>query len=293
MIEADPVLGFHGPASMMWRVNREAVLLGAGPTALLLQIAHPLVAEAVAAHSDFRSDPLGRLRRTLDTTLRIVFGDGATAGRAVDRLNRIHSAIEGDTLDPASTVATGASDYRALDPELLQWVQATLLVTSVRAYEAWVAPLTEADREAFWTEARAVGERLGIPAAVSPATWTELVDWFEACLGPAGPITVTPTARSLSGAILRPPLPLIPGPLLDVAMLPGLDLLPPRLRREFGIPASTPRHLLTAAMTRGIRAWVRVLPANVRAMPQARAADRRCQRSRRSGSSATIAPATP
>jgi len=64
---AEPVLGFYGPHSVMWRINREAVLLGAGPAALLLQVAHPLIALGVARHSDFRTDPFGRLRRTLAT----------------------------------------------------------------------------------------------------------------------------------------------------------------------------------------------------------------------------------
>ena len=30
---AHPVLGFYGPDTMMWRINREAVLLGSGPAA--------------------------------------------------------------------------------------------------------------------------------------------------------------------------------------------------------------------------------------------------------------------
>ena len=64
LLEPDPSLGFYGPGTAMWRVNREAVLLGAGPAALLLQIAHPHVAEGVAHHSDFQSDPWRRLRRT-------------------------------------------------------------------------------------------------------------------------------------------------------------------------------------------------------------------------------------
>ena len=82
------MLGFYGPHSVMWRINREAVLLGAGPASLLLQVAHPLIAAGVAQHSDFASDPFGRLRRTLATTLDLVFGDGPTAERAVRRLNR-------------------------------------------------------------------------------------------------------------------------------------------------------------------------------------------------------------
>ena len=41
-------VGLYGPASVAWRLNREAtLLLGAGPRALLMQIAHPLIAEGV------------------------------------------------------------------------------------------------------------------------------------------------------------------------------------------------------------------------------------------------------
>src|SRR3989304_3578095 len=103
----------------MWRINREAVLLGAGAGALLLQIAHPLVAEGVAQHSDFAADPFGRLRRTLATTMDLVFGDGATAERAIRRLNGVHAGVRGMVTDPAAQTATRAAAYRALDPELL------------------------------------------------------------------------------------------------------------------------------------------------------------------------------
>ena len=104
----DPVLGFYGPGSHMWRINREAVLLGAGPAALLLQIAHPLIAEGVAQHSDFERDPFARLRSTLRTTMDMVFGDGPTASRALRRLNAVHATVRGDVTDPAAHAATGA-----------------------------------------------------------------------------------------------------------------------------------------------------------------------------------------
>ena len=58
--------GLYGPDSEAWRLNREAMLLlGAGPRALLLQLAHPAVAAGVADHSDFRADPWRRLAGTL------------------------------------------------------------------------------------------------------------------------------------------------------------------------------------------------------------------------------------
>jgi uncharacterized protein (DUF2236 family) len=275
---ADPVLGFYGPGTQMWRINREAVLLGAGPAALLLQIAHPLVAEGVAAHSDFQADPFRRLRRTLRTTMDLVFGDGPTAEDAIRRLNGIHAGVRGDVLDPAAREATGSATYRALAPELLLWVQATLIVTSVRAFERWVGPLGAEEREWFWQEARTVGTRMGIPLEVSPTDWAGLESWFGSMLGPDGPITVTPTARSLAPAILRPPLPRVPVPLIDLLALPGLALLPDPLRAAYGVAWSARHERLAAGLGHAVRAWVAVVPRSWRAMPQARAAERRAQR---------------
>ena len=120
--------------SVMWRINREAVLLGAGPAALLLQMAHPLVAEGVAQHSDFQGDPFGRLRRTLRDHGPGVRRrpHGRAGGPAAERCSR-HGA-RSDRRRGCAT--TGAGSYRALDPELLLWVQVTLIVTSVRRVPA-------------------------------------------------------------------------------------------------------------------------------------------------------------
>ena len=181
---AHPVLGFYGPDSMMWRINREAVLLGSGPAALLLQIAHPSVARGVAEHSDFESDPWKRLHGTINTTLAMVFGDGPAAERAVRKLNRVHGGIRGE-------------GYRAMDPELLLWVQSTLIVTSVEAYGRWVRPLAATEKEQFWQEARRVGVRLGIGLDMSPVDWSALRAYWSWMLSPDGPIKVSDVARRL------------------------------------------------------------------------------------------------
>lgn len=250
---------------MMWRINREAVLLGAGPTALLLQVAHPSVARGVAEHSTFETDPFARLHGTLRTTMDLVFGDGRAAERAVRRLNRIHAGVRGE-------------GYRALDPQLLLWVQVTLIVTSVRAYERWVAPLSAADKEQFWQEARSVGVRLGIAPAQSPADWPALMRYWREMLAADGPIQVGDTARRLAPLIVRPPLPLAPAAMVDLLALPGLALLPPRLRAAFGIPWSGRRAALARLLDVAIRSWVRLMPPVLRSLPQANAAFRRAAR---------------
>jgi uncharacterized protein (DUF2236 family) len=257
---------------MMWRINREAVLLGAGPAALLLQIAHPLVAEGVAHHSDFHGDPFGRLRRTLNTTMDLVFGDGPAAERAVKRLNGVHATVRGDVTTPEATAATTALAYRALDPDLLLWVQATLIVNSIEAYGRWVRPVSVLERERFWQEARSVGTRIGIPLDRSPEDWNALSDYWERMLAEDGPIQVTPTARAMASMIVRPPLPHVPAPALDALALPGLALLPVRIREAFGIEWSRERERLATLLGRAVRAWTAITPAMWRSMPQARQA---------------------
>jgi uncharacterized protein (DUF2236 family) len=261
---------------MMWRINREAVLLGAGPAALLLQVAHPLIAEGVAHHSSFEQDPWRRLHGTIRTTMDLVFGDGVHAQRAVKRLNSVHAGVRGDVFDDEARRVALA--YRAMDPALLLWVQTTLIVTSVAAYQRWVGPLSPDERDRFWQEARAVGVRLGIPLSLSPATWPALEAYWARMLADDGPVHITPTARRLARLIVRPPFPFVPGPLVDLAALPGLALLPPRIRDEFDISWSPPKAALATVLSTGVRAWTRVVPRRLRSMPQALAADRRVRR---------------
>ena len=142
---------------------------------------------------------------------------------------------------------------------LLLWVQTTLIMTSVRAYHRWVAPLPRTDLDRFWQEARRVGVRMGIPLSLSPADWGALADYWRRMLRPDGPIHVTPTARRMAPLIMRPPLPMVPGFAVDLLALPGLALLPTRLRQEFGIGWDSRHDLLARGLGLGVRTWVRVL----------------------------------
>jgi uncharacterized protein (DUF2236 family) len=277
----DVELGFYGPHSVMWRINREAVLLGAGPASLLLQVAHPLIAAGVAQHSDFAADPFGRLRRTLATTLDLVFGDGPTAERAVRRLNGIHAGVRGPSGDEAARL-TGAHRYRALDPELLLWVQATLIVTSVDAYRRWVGQVTDLEADAFWQEARGVGVRMGIPLRTSPRDWPALRAYWDRMLAADGPIQVTSDARAMAPMLVRPPLSGMPGWAVDALALPGLALLPARIREAYDIAWGPRRERTAGLIASAVRGWTSVVPMTLRSMPQARAADRRARRVDRS-----------
>jgi hypothetical protein len=72
----------------MWQISRERCGLIYGPAAAILQIAHPRIAQGVHNHSNFRTDIIGRLRRTLENTNRIVFGRVSDSRRPNERQDR-------------------------------------------------------------------------------------------------------------------------------------------------------------------------------------------------------------
>src|SRR5262245_25469935 len=118
--------------SIAWRVGEESVLTLGGGRALILQVAQPQVAAGVEQHSNYRREPWQRLQRTISVTQRIVFGDSESSERAAGGLRRVHERVEGED--------QRGRPYRALDPELLMWVHATLIDTSLRVYDRYVRP---------------------------------------------------------------------------------------------------------------------------------------------------------
>ena len=92
---AGPVEGHFGAESLTWRIDREAVIfLGAG-RALLLQLAHPWVAAAIARHSRTFADPIGRFHRTFGNVFTMVFGSLDQSLAAARQLHRRHAGITG------------------------------------------------------------------------------------------------------------------------------------------------------------------------------------------------------
>jgi uncharacterized protein (DUF2236 family) len=270
MAAGAPDPGLYGPDSEAWRLNREAMLLlGAGPRALLLQLAHPAVAAGVADHSDFRADPWRRLAGTLRSFLTIVYGTTAAARAEIRRLNMLHREITGP-------------GYAARDPELGLWVHATLVDSTIAVADAWLEPVSQARRAAFYAETRPVGRAFGVPDAMLPADLEAFERYLADMLAPAGPVRVSAVARELAGVVLRPPLgPLapwlavIPADAYAWTLWPSVGLLPASVRDDYGLAWGPCERLVSAWLVAGWRAWRPILPRSFRQMPQALAADRR------------------
>ena len=234
-------------------VNRENVLLLGGGRALLMQLAHPKVAAGVDGHSDFRKRPMQRLRRTVRMTMAIIFGDKETALAAARAVNQTHGHVRGD-------------GYRALDPELLLWVHATLVDSALVTYETFVKPLSAREREDFYQESKVAGALLGIPAETFPSSYLDFSDYIAAMVA-RGDVRVGSLARELGRFVLRPRLRLLPGPALIPFEVVTAGLLPPEPRDQYGLAWSTRQERLYRLMVIAIPRLVAVTPPVLRVWP--------------------------
>ncbi len=145
------------------RVNAERVMLLAWPRAILLQVAHPLVAAGVAAHSSFDSGgcaAVHRLWQTVQAMLALTFGDDASQRGAIDGIRAIHRRVHGTLRETVGRFPAG-TPYSAEDPDLVLWVHVTLLESMVIAHDALLEPLSADERDAYCAESAWVAVALG------------------------------------------------------------------------------------------------------------------------------------
>jgi uncharacterized protein (DUF2236 family) len=245
------------------KIHAERILLLGWGRALLLQFAHPLVAQGIAEHSAFLRQRRGRwsrLRRTLDAMLVLTFGTPEEAAGVAGRINAIHDRVHGRITSPLAAGPVAA--YSAHDPELLRWVHATLVDSFMLTYELYVAPLTPAEKEEYCAESAGIEPLLGIPAGFLPRSTQALERYMQAML--EGPdLAVNESARRLAEELLTP-VPRIALPLMMLARLPTVGLLPAGLRADYGLAWSTRHEAALGGSARAIRTLLRVTPRRIR-----------------------------
>jgi len=256
-----------------WRLHQEVVLLAGWGRAILLQLAHPLVAQGVADHSGFRGERWGRLHR-LDRTLRamlaLTFGTDREAEAAARGIQGIHRRVHGELAGAGGHFPAHAR-YTAEDPALLTWVHATLLDSYLLTYDLLVGPLTVEEQDRYCAESRRAELLLGMPPGCLPGSVVELKGYLAHMLA-GGEIAVGDTARRLAQDILYPPTFLIGRPLVALARLPAVGLLPASVRDGYGLTWS-PRQARALAATAAIsRRLLPFVPPTFRHWPAARIA---------------------
>ncbi|HEY5741547.1 MAG TPA: oxygenase MpaB family protein [Terrimicrobiaceae bacterium] len=214
----------------MWRINRERCGLIYGPAAAILQIAHPRVAQGVHDHSNFRTDILGRLGRTLRLTNQIAFGTVSEAEALRARLAVMHRKVCG-------SVAAGIEGprlYSAFEPDLLFWVLATLIHAAISGHEFIYRHLSLERKEAFYRDMCQFGTYFGVDESRSPKGWRAFESYYAGMV--EGDVLGShPICSELARAVVYPRD--SAGTYLlgwSVNFL-AIETLPPKLRERLGL----------------------------------------------------------
>lgn len=269
-IAGDP--GIFGPESAAWRIARERAVLAGGPAALLLQVAHSLVAEGVQAHSGFAADPLERLRGTLDAVLTVTFGDQAQVRGAAGHVARKYRPVRGTLPRPAGSLPAG-TPYSANDPELALWVFATLVWTAIEVTETILRPFTGEERGAYYQDMTQMAHLFGVPDAFLPDDYPGLERYVEQQLRTT--LDVGEAAQSIARQILTPDPPIVALPLRPVPSVLAAGVLPAALREAYNLPWRRRERAVFAVTRRAARALVPLLPEAARFWPHYRVARER------------------
>lgn len=223
--------GLFGPDSVTWRVHGDftSMMIG-GIAALYLQMLHPGALAGVWDHSDFRSNMLGRLRRTAQFVSGTTYASREQAERLIRRVRAIHDHVHGHLPD--------GTPYSANDPALLTFVHVAEATSFLAAFLRYRDPqLSFADQDRYFAEVAVIAEHLGatrVPVTRSGA---------DACMREFRPdLRVDERTRAVADALRSQPAPsLLLGPFREVAMEAGVDLLPRWAAQMHGLGMSRPR----------------------------------------------------
>lgn len=263
--------------SVTWRYAgdvRGLLFLG---RAFLLQVMHPTIGAGVGEHSNFRTDPWGRLHSSFDLVLQTIYGPhGESVGAEV---REAHRSIKG--FDPHG------QRYSAYEPEAYFWVLATGVDSVFNLGGRWFAALAPAEERQAYDETRELGRRFGLRDRDMPEDLTAFREWYATIVEER--LEDNPTVRDFLEVIsgpppprafprqLWPPLRLLGG---HVGWLVTVGTAPARVRERLEIPWSGTQEAELSALSRALRTFD-AMPARLRYLPPAREAFARARMAKR------------
>ncbi len=236
--------GLFGPGSVPWRVHADlpSMLVG-GFAALMLQSLHPLAMAGVSQHSDYRTDPFGRLGRTARFVAGTTFGPMRLVDELVAQVRAIHRHVHG--------IAPDGRPYAAGDPHLLAFVHTAEVRCFLRAYQRHsLRPLVGAERDEYLAQMAVVPRLLG--AVAVPENVAELRAYLRDIRPELGatpeardamaflrntPASDTPAALAVHRLVIDASAELLPGwarRMLRIGHVPGAAVSAPVAASGFG-----------------------------------------------------------
>jgi uncharacterized protein (DUF2236 family) len=261
---ASSTAGIFGPDSEIWRINRYTAAFLGGGRAALLQVAHPQVAQAIAHHSNTRTDPYGRFQRTFRQVFPMVWGSLDQALAAARQVSAVHGRIHG-TFEEAVGPYERGDRYDANDRAAVKWVHATLWETSIRMHELLLGEIAAEAKERYYLETRRFAALFGLSDDELPASWPDFVEYNEQ-MWESPHLAVGAAGREIAGYLFDSPNPMARAGLRRLRDL-AAALLPERLRSAFELPWGEREQRSAAASIRRLRLLLPRLPPRLRYVP--------------------------
>jgi uncharacterized protein (DUF2236 family) len=240
------------------------------PAVAVLQLAHPLVAAAVAEHTDRRRTAAQRLGATVGLNLAVIFGDHKQAEDAASHVRDLHTRIKGRLAAEIGPFPVGAP-YRADDPELLRWGHATIVWSGLECYTRFVESLSAFERDQYVRDMRPFGTAFGLDAASLPSTFADLQAYVSSMVE-SDALAVGDDGWREAQQILWPRdtrSERATGPLLRIVTA---GLLPEDVSRGFALPFDGRRRATFSSLAGASRVAVRTMPHRLRWWPHYRTA---------------------
>ena len=225
-------LGYFGPNSMMWKVNKEITLLFGGARALLMHAAHPLIAAGARQTSFYQRDPWKRLIRTLSLQNSVTFGTKKEADESAHRINKLHEVIKGK-----DNVTGGI--YDALDHEQLLWVHACLQISSIYFYEKTVKKLTNEEKDKYHLENMVSAEMVLVDKNKMPKTHEDLKNWVIKKSKEKDYLIYTDVAKDVQDIIAGGPVPTHIKPIWPFIAFIAFHTLPDEFKKIYNVKTTT------------------------------------------------------
>ncbi|WP_449373160.1 oxygenase MpaB family protein [Arthrobacter psychrolactophilus] len=212
--------GYFGPDSAAWAVHGSMTTLVAGIQALLIQALHPGALAGCHDHSNYRTDPLGRLASTIQWIFTLTYGDTMTAQQATAKVQRIHGHIRG------RYTRNGGEEcpYSANDPELLRWVHLAFTQAFLGSHGSYGGPIPGGP-DAYVADWAVAGALMQVPDP--PTSVRELTAQLAAY---AGELRCDERTREAVAFIGHPPLPRSQRAGYAVLFAAAVAALPPAYR---------------------------------------------------------------
>ncbi|MBP2387761.1 oxygenase MpaB family protein [Paeniglutamicibacter kerguelensis] len=259
MSQPAPAAGF-GPDSVLGRYAPESVyLLGAG-RAILLQLALAPVGHGVARHSNFATNPVGRLHGTLTYVYAQSNGTKEQRAKVREMVHVAHAPVRSPVAADGSHPA-----YSARDPRLQLWVAATLYDSAMQIHEMVLPPMDNETAERLYREYAVLGTELGMPEGFWPANRTDFAEyWARTC----AQLEVDRPVREVATELLAAQhAPLWVRALMPMARFMTIGLLPESVRSMYGFGWTECQQRRMERALRCARVAVRIMPRRLRHFP--------------------------